>query len=276
MALAKNQYSRPTLLNNLKRILLLPCAETPEAYIELAVEAFVHAGLSIAEPDPKELYHKLLGEPLVHTLRSAVEDFHEALNGDKGSSVQRFFGKALGVYDRLTWWMFLFFAIDDGLFDATSNFIRMDPCLSGRGLGSGTHWIAGIHKNGVPGSALFAYPPGSDFAPVAPSAIQLGEFNNWTGTFACNCVWGSLINQPDPVTSNMYFLPNEGTPILLDTDTPVPDPQSGYLPSVKTFFHYKGVRGIDGQLITQFSYVDPAHPDDQSFLLEGTSYASYG
>lgn len=260
-------YKRPNLADNIKRILTLPCHFDGAAYVELAAEAFIDFGVAVAEPDPKEIYHHITGEPLVHSIRSSIDELGEATGQEKSVS-RRYLGKLLGGIDREIWWMFLLSAGLDALYDSTSNFIRMSPCLSGKGLGSGTAWVSAIPDNGRWQSQDFQFPEGSPFAPVSPAIVPLNKFNDWSGTVAASAQFVTFDSQPVGATCRLLEI-NSEVPDGATRDFDSNQNDDGTRHQEYTHVWYQvptSDRGPDGILACQWSYTGDPLPLREAFL----------
>lgn len=265
------KYVRPTLIDNITRILTLPCHLNGAVYIEMAAEALVRFGIDVASPDPKEVYHHVAGEPLIHSIRQGVKDLGETL-GQEETPVRRALGSLLGWEDKAVWWYFLFQAGKDALLDATSNAIQMEPCLSGRGLGSGTNWISAIRDDGTWASQDFQFPSGSKYYPVNPSFVRLDASNNYTGIVACSAKFKALPDIPIGVASRITFYPDDNSGnFVLDqfsnaTSSGAPTQRTNHV-----FAKYQAPQGRAGFLSCEFSYSGDPLPTHQAFLADGST-----
>lgn len=257
---------RDSFITKITKLLSLPCDAPASMWIEISADAFIRFGWEVLSPDAKEIYHHVVGEPLVHSIRAGIDDLGDSL-GQTPSKARRFVGKALGVEDRIIWWYFLFSAAKDAVYDSVSLALRQDPCDTKDGFGTGTAWISGIHDDGTWGMVDFQYPPGSKYGPVSPTEVRLWEGNNWQGTVACGAKFISADNVAVGVQSRLQFYPDSGdAPSLVDTfnndfgdGTPTQDYNIN-------FARYGAGRGQNGWLRMEFSYSGPALPTRQAFL----------
>lgn len=267
---------RKNIVNNIQKVLFAPCADTPLVAIELASEAIVLAAATIISPDPKEIYHKVTGEPIVHTVRKGVEDIGDAHNLEP-TPVRRALGKLLGRIDRIIWWLFVFKSLEDGLVDATSNFMKMEPCLNPNFFGDGDSPFGGIFGDGRWSGIDFSFPAGSNYFPAAPSQIGLNAGNNWKGTIMAQVTFETVNLEPKGVSGRIQFVPFDGSPPMTVDHFTNENPDGS--PSQKwhvLFAHFQAPGARDGVLKMEWSYNGPPVPDNELIVTSGNCYFSGG
>lgn len=264
-------YKRPTIISNVKRILALPCHLDGVLFFELGAEALVKFGWTVVVPDPKEIYHKITGEPIVHTVRQGGQDIAEAV-GVEDDPIIRGMGRLLGVIDSAVWAVFLFSALQDSLLDATSQYIRMDPCPGAARPGDGTNWISAIDDKGTWGTPDFQFTEGSPFYPVNPAQVRLGPHNGYSGVVACNAQWGTLLGPPLGVTGQVVFIPDSGGEIVLDQHNNADSEGNATQKHNTVFAAYKDRQRRSGVMKYRARYDGIPLPSHEAFLKESTCY----
>lgn len=256
---------------------MLPCAVPATTYVELAGEALLDAFTTIIEPDAKEVYHHVTGEPLVHTIRTEIDSLDETLGTDIGYGT-RFAGKFLGAADQIVWWLFVLRALSDGLIDATSQFLRMNPCKAPNGYNSGNAYISGIPDNGVYSPLLFEFPEGSKYAPVSAAQIYLSEANNWTGIVAASAYFETIDSQAVGVSGRLQFDPDDGSPSWLYDSFSNANPDGSVTqPGNHLFARVQSPGARNGFLRMLWAYTGDPLPDHEALLKGGSScYLSGG
>lgn len=273
-------YKRPSLLTNIKRILALPCNLDGTMYLELAAEAIIDMAIEVASPDLKEFYHHATGEPLVHDVRTVLNKTTEVKKLNK-TRVIRAIGTGLGVYDSVVWALFLFYALEDALFDSTSQFLRFDPCGTGARPGDGIQWISALYASGAEGGATFQFNPGSKYYPVSPAQVVLSAANHWTGIIAASTRWRIDEFTYVPVQGRIVFTAFENNQtwvvdeFLNDDEGAAPDTSEKWN---HLFARFQSPGARDGILSMQYSWHRPdlpplaecfLSPDSHCFLSGG-------
>lgn len=192
------------------RILELPCSNPLAVYIE-AGEA-IAGGLiwGYATPDPKELYHAAVGEPLVHSIRATFDDAFDA-SGGSFKKTRRFLGKLLGAVDRFVWWQFLVESGTQGLISASSAIKRMNQCdlFNDPNYGSGGAYIGAISDDGIFAGLDFSIDQEeSKFYPVTGSHITAVPHR--TALIACSAQFEDFSGVPVQTASRIIRLDTGG------------------------------------------------------------------
>lgn len=160
------------IVGNVKRILAIPCDTPPSVWVETALPAALKAIYSVAEPDPKEAYHKAFGNSLYHDYKTVLQDA-EIVPPAEGNEATSFFFAALDWADLTAWFLFLADVALDGLMNWTTQIIKQTQCkMKGyEGQGHGTFFFGAIEDDGRWQQLDFSFPEGTDFYPVSPSSI---------------------------------------------------------------------------------------------------------
>ncbi|HVT25264.1 MAG TPA: hypothetical protein VHD95_11605 [Rhizomicrobium sp.] len=157
-----------------KRTLQLPCSDPAAVFVEysLAVASGIVKG--IISPDAKEVYHKLVGESLVHTISRGVEQTVEDV-APSLTKATRWLHKFAAGYDVATWWTFIIESGASGLLQANAAIYRMNKCTDKLSpyYGSGGWYVSAIPDDGRwQGIDIAIDQPHSAFYPVKPSHIR--------------------------------------------------------------------------------------------------------
>jgi len=198
------------------RVLEMPCADPITVYLE-AAEAIAGGIIwGYVTPDPKEVYHQVAGEPLVHSIR---EHFHDAFDATGGSfkATRRWIGKFLGATDRFVWWQFLAASAEQGLIEAQGTMRRLAKCdnFHDPNFGSGGPYIFAISDSGEWHNANIAITqPESKFYPVTSSFIEARP--NHTAMIAVSAQFEDFNAIPVPTSSKIW---RHDTGMDLDRDT---------------------------------------------------------
>lgn len=166
------KYKRPTLLGNIKRILVNQCDIPISAYVEAGVDAVGGMLASIVSPDPKELYHAVRGHSALCDLKGFLNNM-EFIPPEEDSFATRYFFRNLEQYDVATWWMFLASVAHEGLINFTSQAIRIDGCgyKENPKSGPGNFYLGAVHDTGEFNEMEFEFPAFSQFYPVFSSQV---------------------------------------------------------------------------------------------------------
>jgi len=248
------------------RALELPCADPIAVFIEAS--AAVIGGLiwGVGTPDPKELYHMATGEPLVHSIRHALGDAHEANPRFLGKT-RRFLGKFLGAADRFVWWQFLAASAEQGLIQAQSSIRRMAKCdnFHNPNFGSGGYYVSAISDDGTWGGIHIAITqPDSKFAPVTSSFVSAVPHR--TALVAVSAQFEDFGGGPVPTGARII---REDTGIVLDSDNNTDDEGQAHGAN-HVWFKRKSGFGDLTFLTAQFQYTGNPLPLGEAFPTANT------
>ena len=161
-------------LNNIKRLLVLPCSNPVGVYVEAAAEAAITMLYSALEPDVKELIHMATGKSALCHVKTLVADIHDDV-GLTPTKVSRVLGQLGEAYDMATWNLFVLGIAANGLAQFTSTMLQQQGCANkfSPSYGTGGAYVGAIYDNGQWYSLDFAVTEEhSDFYPVSVSGID--------------------------------------------------------------------------------------------------------
>jgi hypothetical protein len=136
-------------INRLVKWYYYPCAISPLVYVETALPALMKAFFTFNRPDVKHIVHQATGHSWLCSLKSEVNELHEA-EGAPVSEVTRGAFAFIEATDVLSWYAFIAGVTVDGLANWTSAAMHMSPCNPhpGANYASGADSIGGWPQTG--------------------------------------------------------------------------------------------------------------------------------
>lgn len=164
-----------TPLGIIKRLLWLPCDEPMSLWVETAAMSALRALWTAESPDFKALVDMVTGQSFYHHTQGAIKNVLGVDPAAEGPATAFAF-HALGKLDLATFWLFLADVAKEGLYNWSSQMIRLGTqCDTGtRGAGHGEFFFGANHADGSWGVLDFSFPPNSPLYPASSSGLTLG------------------------------------------------------------------------------------------------------
>lgn len=194
-----------------------PCAESPLLGVSLAFPAILKAAWSIIEPDFKEAYHKVVGQSIYHDIKQSIREAREVDSVVPEKALRAIF-KFADVADMATWYAFLGSVAEDGMYEWTSQMLKMNGC---NGSHRGTvlsPWCGGIIVKGIWSELdiVISDGHGGSFVGFSGGRVRRGHTSNFV--FYCT---PEDLDGKTPDISTRVIIPQTGE--ILDTDDNSPD-----------------------------------------------------
>lgn len=205
------------LYNNIKRILYLPCDTPPSLWVEAGLPAVIKAIYSIASPDIKEAFHKVVGKSMVCSLKQEINVARQA-DSAIPEAVKRAVFKVAEWADMLVWYGFLASVALDGMLDWTSQILKFSAC---NGLKAGhiiQGWVDAPISTTDWGETDVVLSTGDGGTIVKPTGVML-KFGE-TGAVAVHAGCYGESGERLPMQTRVVFIPNDRSyaQIVLDID----------------------------------------------------------
>jgi len=258
-------------LNNIKRLLVLPCSNPVGVYVEAAAEAAISMFYSYLQPDVKELIHLATGKTALCHVKTFVADIHQDL-GLTPTKVSRVLGQLGEAYDMATWNLFILGIAANGLTQFTSNMLQQQWCQN-RGdpnYGTGTAYVGAIYDDGSWHSMDYAIvEPNTVYGPVSPSGVIAKP--NRTALIAASCSFQDFGGKPVGTNSRII---RADTGAYLDYDT---NGLYSEAPNRSTHVWYKSRSQFaqNTALEAQWSYDGDPLPLGEAFPIHSSMHAYF-
>ena len=207
------------IYNAIKQIQVIPCAVPVAVYFEAAREGVWTMVQSVVSPDPKELYHQIVGESFYHTVKNSMVKGGLVEPVELSPQTRGLF-LAADLVDVSLWYMFLFGSAVKGLIDFSTHVQRYSGCTPEQRLGffQGGGYINAIGDDGRFYTNLFqdVNPPGITVS-EGKVIIQPGKFGFTSATCKFETFGGAT--QVPTVTA----VRNNANGLLLDQSASNPD-----------------------------------------------------
>lgn len=217
-------------LGNIKQLVMMPCTNPPSLYVEAAVESTIETLWTLVHPDLKESYHITQGESFVCSFKKAILEA-----ADEAPSVtdelRQFIFQVAEWADKTIWYLFVADVVADGVYNWSSNVLRMSACNGNPppGFFSSHDPYGSVGSN--PGDMFAAFDWFNDsqapgVPPASPPAVQIGPGHTGVLTCAAQCQDPSH-NVPLPTTITTAFT-DDLEPLIVETSNFVPGAQGGH------------------------------------------------
>jgi hypothetical protein len=252
--------TKPSLIGNIKRLLVLPCDVKPSIWADLGIAALCQAVWTAENPDVRALISEVTGSSLLCHTKHVMHSAHGAAPlGDTPASTVYF--KGLETADLATWYFFLAGVAKDGLFDWTSQVLRVTKCnmKDYPGQGHGTFWFGAIYADGRWGTLSFQFPANTDFHPAHVSAVDVPA--GGSGIVAFSAAFQTL-NGIDADASARIVDDDDGT-VLAQSN--VQGGKSIPARHARTFIHYRNNTQRTKRIVQEWSCNLPGAPANEVF-----------
>lgn len=110
-------------------IFTVPCAPNPLIFAEIAVKAALKVGVSQANFDIKEIFHKTTGDSIIHTMRREAKETEVIDDSAAGEAFKHVFQLGSAADYAVFFCLFVPDQLFDGIIDFTSQVVKMEACL---------------------------------------------------------------------------------------------------------------------------------------------------
>lgn len=235
--------------NSIKRLLVLPCSIPTAVYIESAIEGLWKAGLTVLEPDPKEVYHQALGQSLYHDAKQVIRDVG-VFGTEETNIATRIAFDLADLVDVEAWYLFLFSAATEGLIDFSSQAIKNSGCqhIGDNRYATGGPYINAIGDDGALYGDDFQFISGSGGSSAGPLGYSIKA--NQSGTVAATCGFADFNNIPVPSSTAVV---NSGNAMIMDMGSNDPTVEDGSRVA-HTWYKSKNTKGFTEDFEVMSSY----------------------
>lgn len=236
----------------IKRLMIIPCAVPAEVYFEASVSALWRIAYNIASPDPKEIYHQLIGNSLYHDIKQGAQDTHIVSPVDQSRITRGLFLLADFV-DVAAWYMFLFGSVVDGLVDFSSQVIKAGKCATPHSphFFQGTGYINAIGDDGNFYGDLFSGTKGNGVPTVGGASFSA---HNGQGGFCAGSCGFATFGGAQSVGSDTAVI-ETGSDTIVDIGEGGPDPD-GNIRLGHAFFKMQNQKNATFHYTVKSRYTD--------------------
>jgi hypothetical protein len=201
------------------RILAITCAVPTAVYVDAAVKGAWHFAYNIISPDPKEIYHQLIGNSLYHDIKAGAEGTGVVPPRSESNITKGLFLIADTV-DVALWYGFIFGSAVDGLVDFSTQLQKYSGCEEKRSpkFFQGGPYINAISDDGTYDACVFAGNLG-DGRPIAQPATYTTR-NNRFGFCAASMAFATFGGAQKVSSDATIICENDGTQVDLGTSAP--------------------------------------------------------
>lgn len=239
-------------VNNLRNMLFAECDTPPSLWVTTALEAILQMGYSVAEPDMKELYHKITGRSIVHSWKETINQAHKADPAVSDGFKHAVFRSAEWA-DMYVWYAFLAGVAEDGLYDWTSQVFKFANCGEQTGGHILSRWVGSATGCGYWNGTVFTETTKDGDWDVGTTDIWIPPHHSGIIAFHGNptTFWG------EPVSEATRIRIDE-TGELLASGGNLPDADGNFKPTSILYARYTNLSNEYRHMVWE-SYVETTH-----------------
>lgn len=259
MATPPSKWTPPTLVNNIVRLLQLPCSTPPSLWVIFAVPSLVQAIWSYVSPGWKDIFRWSAGYGYQCQIKQGVTAAEQSTNSNIAKAKRAAF-QAANYAEQANYWAMVFGVVVEGLIDWTSQVLKYTKCSSNVSpkVGSSNRPFGACFDGGNFGPSFDWDTAFGVYQPTFTATITVLPGRHWHMAMSATIVDGSLRQVPLSIR-----IVEDGSFTVLDEDTTTVD-EHGRIANAVVFMDGHNTSGI-----TKSYRIQACCPLDLPFPHEG-------